>query len=266
MDEAIATRQTNQGPNQEPSISPPRRPVAATPNPPISPPGRLGSHRIIKMDPPDDEPPSLSTRLHDEAPDDEVYDEFSRGDYTESQNGVSHFTEQADEVESESAMNGGDHYFESPEGPDDEGKVFPGEDEYYDSPEQQGNSLEGAFPRDPFPRDAFPGSPMTDEEHFESPVRQTLDDPGFSPGTESVYSSPRTEDIIDNVKNEDVFSPSAQGGNNSRDDEENRKPSPDQSDVGRQSSVVSSDFSHQSAALRGAREILKKKQQKRLAL
>jgi hypothetical protein len=216
------------------------------------------------MDPPDDEPPSLSTRHHDDAPDDEVYDEFSRGDYTESQYGVSNYSEQAD-GDSESAMNGGDHYFQSPEGPDDEGKVFSGEDEYYDSPEKEGGSLEGAFPRDPFPKDVFPRSPMTEEEHFESP-QSPEEDPGFSPRSESVYSSPRTEDIINHVEKEDVLSPSTQGGNNSRDDEENRKPSPDQSDVGRQSSVGTSDFSHQSAALRGAREILKRKQQKRLGL
>jgi hypothetical protein len=118
IDEAIALRQ------QRKEASPLR-------GGPVSPPGcRASDQLLVDLDPPEDEPPSLS---RDDIPDDEAYQESPASYYSNRSQTADYYTQ--DEFASEKQT------------PDNGDAYYSREDEYYDSPEQHSSN--------PYPADYY---------------------------------------------------------------------------------------------------------------
>lgn len=117
MDEAMALRKNRQ--------------IASPSRNPVSPPGYRSE--TPKMDPPDDEPPSLS---RDDIPDDEKFQQSSyySGQDTSGSGGSFHFA----------ASSSREEYYSSPDKTDNKGRQYYSsrEEEYYDSPENHGSTYQ----------------------------------------------------------------------------------------------------------------------------
>mmetsp|Transcript_24806 Transcript_24806/g.34988 ORF Transcript_24806/g.34988 Transcript_24806/m.34988 type:complete len:1017 (+) Transcript_24806:311-3361(+) len=254
---------------------------------PKSPPGVRGQAKQSGgIDPPDDEPPSLS-RPMDDAPDDE------EGAYKKQYDRDQEYYDSPDK--SQPAVEGDyypreQEYYDSPERRMDDprfqqpqqdayydGQGPPPNDQYYEgdgSSYQQGNGEyyqpphEGKYPEGS-PRQEDNGESYDEQEPgFVSRDGGFADDKQFydngdrgyqQPGNadEFQYDEPQPEDEMSGNPDADAFiSPVSSHADGDENDENNQPASPE-------GSQVSYDYSHASSAMRGAQEYLKKKRQQR---
>lgn len=272
IDEALARHQMEL--EAKPAFAPARPGMGA-----VSPPGRIGREEAGSpgVDPPDDEPPSLSRR---DIPDDEggfqeeymenppdEFDTGGDGGYYEDE-GPYDADKMGASPTSEDFQNG--QYY------DDEGQVYESpekgseeyysrDEEYYDSPEQPAQtdvsypSEEGGFSEDPgsFPRDAgivptdSGGFPLPSEDYSDSAGQEPQDpNRAFSPQSDDFFTSPTESKDQSSV----TESGSGTGFSAGEDNLRARAASP---------TSGSTDYS-QSSAMRNAQEMLRRNRQRRL--
>jgi len=257
----------------------------------LSPPGRrTQSHHVdsytgsltgSKMDPPVDEPPSLSLR---EAPDDESFQESYGPDGS-----LTRLAYSSPEMQPLQTSEGGYRHQRHPpnDGYYQDGEnYYPGEDEYYDSPEalhraqypppppRNDEYNNGEFPPEKFVREEYvadgfprymPGQygpedyppghgyppPPQDRQFYVSPDKTESSDPGYSPREGEYYNSPVYTEATGS--SQDDFVPVTKTAIHYHD----RSP---RSEVSGKSGN-----NLKSSAMRSAKELLKKNRDKRLA-
>jgi hypothetical protein len=193
---------------------------------PISPPGYRPAESASKMDPPDDEPPSLS---RDDIPDDEKFQHspvYYPGMHEESVDPRSIDPEGAGYYDRDG------EYYDSPDKNylSQQDDYYPREGEYYESPDPhyRNESHNGEYYHQHEEKNAFsPGAVSSDQdaEYFRSPDEN---DPPENPGSPESF-----------VDRDGALSPKSDGSR-------------------------ATEVSHSSAALRTAHDYLKKTRQKRM--